>query len=169
MDGEALRSVMRVFPQGVVVVTTALSDGEPRGVTVSSFMSVSLEPPLIVVCIMKKAQAHAAIESAGSFTVNILAEDQGALSDHFATPNLTSAEQFATVPHEARSGQPPLLSGSVAYLDCSVADKITQGTHTLFVGDVRAGKVLREGRPLIFYSRRYWGVGEEGYERYERD
>ena len=165
MDGEVLRSVMRVFPQGVVVVTTAPSDGEPRGVTVSSFMSVSLHPPLIVICIMKEAQAHAALESAGSFTVNILAQDQGALSDHFATPNLTSAEQFATVPHQMRPGRPPLLEGCVGYLDCSVVDKMAQGTHTLFIGEVQAGKVLGESRPLLFYSRRYWGVGEEAYER----
>ena len=165
MDGEALRSVMRVFPQGVVVVTAAPEGGEQRGITVSSFMSVSLDPPLVVICIMKQAKAHGAIESAGSFAVNILAEDQGAISDHFATPNLSSEEQFATVAHEKRSGRPPPIGGCLGYLDCTVEDRVAAGDHTLFVGEVQGGKVLSESRPLVFYSRRYWGVGEETHKR----
>ena len=165
MDAEALRSVMRGFPQGVVVVTAAPEGGEQRGVTVSSFMSVSLDPPLVVICVMKKAKAHRAIEVAGSFAVNILAEDQGAISDHFATPNLSSEEQFATVSHENRPGQPPLIGGCLGYLDCTVEYKLAQGDHTLFVAEVQGGKVLSESRPLVFYSRRYWGVGEEAHKR----
>ena len=165
MDGEALRAVMRGFPQGVVVITAAPPEGEPRGITVSSFMSVSLEPPLVVICIMQQAQAHGAIESAGSFTINILAEDQGAVSDHFATPNLSSEEQFAAVEHESRSGKAPLINGCIGYLDCTVVDRMAQGTHTLFVGEVQGGELLSENRPLVFYSRRYWGVGEEAHQR----
>jgi flavin reductase (DIM6/NTAB) family NADH-FMN oxidoreductase RutF len=165
MDAEALRAVMRGFPQGVVVVTAAPSGGEPRGITVSSFMSVSLDPPLVVICIMQKAQAHGAIESAGSFTINILAEDQGAVSDHFATPNLSSEEQFSAIEHQSRPGKAPLITGSIGYLDCKVAGKMAQGTHTLFVGEVEGGKLLSENRPLVFYSRRYWGVGEETHRR----
>jgi len=165
MDGEALRSVMRVFPQGVVVVTAGPEGREPRGVTVSSFMSVSLDPPLVVICIMQQAKAHGAIEEAGSFAINILAEDQGALSDHFATPNLSSEEQFATVAHEKRPGHAPIIGSCLGYLDCTVVNKVAQGDHTLFVGEVQSGKVLTESRPLVFYSRRYWGVGEETHRR----
>jgi len=165
MDGGALRSVMRVFPQGVVVVAAAPEGGEVRGITVSSFMSVSLDPPLVVICIMKTSQAHGAIDAAGSYTVNILAEDQGPVSDHFAAPNLSSEEQFAKVEHENRPGQPPLIKGCIGYLDCKVVDRIAHGTHTLFVGEIQGGKVLSEGRPLVFYSRRYWGVGEETHQR----
>src|SRR3990172_6918803 len=151
MDGEALRAVMRVFPQGVVVVTAAAPEGGQRGVTVSSFMSVSLEPPLVAICIMKKAQAHGAIEKSGAFAVNILPE-----------------EQFARVAYQERPAWPPLLEGCLGYLDCTVVDKIEQADHTLFVGEVQAGEVLKKGperRPLIFFSRRYWGVGEEKHER----
>ena len=168
MDGEALRAVMRIFPQGVVVVTAAHPQGGLRGVTVSSFMSVSLEPPLVVVCIMRKAQAHGAIETSGAFAVNILAEDQGPLSEHFAIPNLSSEEQFAKVAYQERPGRAPLLEGCLGYLDCRVVDRIEQADHTLFVGEVQAGEALKKGaarRPLIFFSRRYWGVGEEKHER----
>ncbi|MGH9463247.1 MAG: flavin reductase family protein [Vicinamibacteria bacterium] len=165
MDPEALRAVMRGFPQGVVVVTAAPPDGESRGITVSSFMSVCLDPPLVVICIMRQALAHGGIESAGSFTINILAEDQGPVSDHFATPNLSSEEQFSTIEHQSRSGKAPLITGSIGFLDCKVVARMAQGTHTLFVGEVQGGKLLSEDRPLVFYSRRYWGVGEETHRR----
>ncbi len=165
MDEQALRAIMRVFPQGVVVVTAAPPGGEPRGITVSSFMSVSLEPPLVLICIMKGALAHEAIDKANAFAVNILADDQGAISDHFAKPDLTSEEQFGNIEHEVRAGGPSLIKGCLGYLDCNVVHRFEQGDHTLFVGEVQGGEVLKEGRPLVFYSRGYWGLGGKVYKR----
>lgn len=165
MDDQALRTVMRVFPQGVVVVTAAPPDGEERGITVSSFISVSLKPPLVLICIAKDAQAYKAIDQANVFAVNILAEDQGAISDHFAKPNLTSEEQFAGAEHEKRAGRPSLIGGCLGYLDCKVVHRLQQADHTLFVGEVQEGSVLKEGRPLVFYSRGYWGLGSDVYKR----
>ncbi len=165
MDGEALRSVMRVFPQGVVVVTAVRPDGEQRGITVSSFMSVSLKPPVVLICILKEARAHEAIDKGNSFAVNILGDDQGGLSDHFAKPDLSSEEQFGDIEHEDRSGAPSLIKGCLGYVDCDVVQRIEQADHTLFVGEVQGGEVLKEGRPLVFYSRGYWGLGEEAYKR----
>ena len=165
MDGEALRSVMRVFPQGVVVVTAAPPGGEERGITVSSFTSVSLKPPLVLICILKEAQAHEAIDKANAFAVNILGDDQGAISDHFAKPNLTTEEQFSKFEHEDRAGAPSLIKGCLGYLDCNVVHRLEQADHTLFLGEVQGGKVLKEGRPLVFYSRGYWGLGEEVHKR----
>ena len=165
MEGEALRTVMRVFPQGVVVVTAAPPAGEQRGITVSSFMSVSLKPSLVLICILKEASAHEAIDQANAFAVNILGEDQGAISDHFAKPNLTSEEQFGEIEYEDRGSAPSLIKGCLGYLDCKVVDRVEQADHTLFVGEVQDGKVLREGRPLVFYSRGYWGLGKEVHKR----
>jgi flavin reductase (DIM6/NTAB) family NADH-FMN oxidoreductase RutF len=156
---------MRVFPQGVVVVTAAPPGGERRGITVSSFTSVSLEPPLVVICILKSASAHEAIEEASAFAVNILAEDQGALSDHFAKSGLTAEEQFGTVEHQDRDEEPPLIDGCLGYLDCTVVNKLEQADHTLFFGEVQAGKVLREAQPLVFFSRQYRGLAGEVYKR----
>lgn len=151
---------MRTFPQGVVVVTAADDDG-PRGITVSSFCSVSLTPPLVLICIMKDARAHAAIDR-GRFFVNVLAEDQGPVSDHFATPNLSSREQFESIP---TTSDPLLLDGCLGYLRCRVVGRVEQGDHTIFFGEVESADLGREAKPLVFYSRRYWGLGATVHQR----
>jgi flavin reductase (DIM6/NTAB) family NADH-FMN oxidoreductase RutF len=160
LTGATLREVMRTFPQGVVVVTAVGSEG-PRGITVSSFISVSLVPPRVLVSIARESQAHPAIDG-GRFVVSVLAEDQGALSDHFARPNLTSEEQFRDV---AAEGDPPALSGCLSYLDCRVVERVTAADHTLFIGEVERARFGREGKPLVFFSRQYWGLGTTVYQR----
>ncbi len=160
MSDFSLREVMRTFPQGVVVVTAMGGEGA-RGITVSSFLSLSLEPPRVLVSIWKESRAHEAI-ARGRFTVSILAEDQGALSDHFARPNLTSEEQFRDV---AVEGEPPKLAGCLSYLDCRVVEEVVASDHTLFIGDVEKATVGVEGRPLVFFSRQYWGLGSTVHQR----
>jgi flavin reductase (DIM6/NTAB) family NADH-FMN oxidoreductase RutF len=150
---------MRTFPQGVVVVT-ATGDEGPRGITVSSVTSVSLVPPTVLVCIFKESRAHAAIEK-GRFVVNVLAETQGGVSEHFARPNLGSAEQFEGM---ESAGNPPVLEGCLGYLHCRVVER-PQGDHTIFVGEVELAELGIEGRPLVFCSRQYWGLGSTVYRR----
>ncbi|MGH9336922.1 MAG: flavin reductase family protein [Vicinamibacteria bacterium] len=156
----SLREVMRTFPQGVAVVTATGREGW-RGITVSSFISISLTPALVLVSIMKEARAHEAI-ALGRFVVNILADDQGALSDHFARPNLGSEEQFRDV---AAEGDPPVIAGCLSYLHCRVAERIPVGDHTLFIGEVEKAEVEREGKPLVFFAREYWGLETTVYRR----
>ncbi|HSF19323.1 MAG TPA: flavin reductase family protein [Vicinamibacteria bacterium] len=158
MTEVTLRDVMRAFPQGVVVVTAQSEEG-PRGITVSSFTSVSLTPPRVVICIMTDARAHDAIDR-GGFVVNILSERQGSLSDHFATPNLTSEQQF-----EGLSRRGLYLDGCLGYLGCRVVERLVQGTHTLFVGEVETCSLGAEGGPLVFCGREYWGLGENVFTR----
>jgi len=155
-----LREVMRTFPQGVVVVTAMGSKG-PRGITVSSFISLSLAPPLVLVSIATESSAHEAI-GRGPFTVSVLADDQGAISDHFAVPNLTSEEQFRGIGAE---GEPPKLSGCLSYLECRVVERVEASDHTLFIGEVEQAGFGREGMPLVFFSRQYWGLGSTMYQR----
>jgi len=157
----SLKDVMRTFPQGVTVVTAEGDDG-PRGITVSSFTSVSLAPPLVLICILKEARAHDAIKK-GRFVVNVLAEGQGTVSDHFASPKLSSDEQFHGYGF-------PQLEGCLGYLHCKVVDQSSQGTHTVFFGEVDkvelgAGSDSGEFKPLVFCSRQYWGLGETVHER----
>ena len=147
---------MRSFAQGVVVVTTAGDDG-PRGITVSSFTSVCLSPDIVLICIMKESRAHDAV-ARGRFTVNVLAEDQGPVSDHFASSKLSSAEQF-----EGYSF--PKLEGCLGYLQCRIVGQSAQGDHTVFFGEVEQAEMGKEGRPLVFCSRQYWGLGESVHER----
>ncbi len=151
---------MRTFPQGVVVVTAMGSEG-PRGITVSSFISLSLDPPRVLVSILKESKAHGAIDR-GRFAVSILADDQGALSDHFARPNLSSEEQFRDVVVE---GEPPRLEGCLSYLDCRVVERVPAADHTLFIGEVERAELGREGKPLVFLSKQYWGLGSTVHQR----
>lgn len=160
MSEATLRDAMRTFPQGVVVVTAMGSDG-PRGITVSSFLSLSLTPPRVLVSINKESRAYEAIDQ-GRFAVSILAEDQGSVSDHFARPKLTSVEQFQGV---AVEGDPPRLSGCLSYLECRVVDRIPASDHTLFIGEVERAELGREGKPLVFFSRQYWGLGSTVHKR----
>ena len=168
MNDTSLRDVMRCFPQGVVVVTTrAVPGGDgPRGITVSSFTSVSLAPPTVLVCIKKDARAHDAID-VGRFLINVLAQHQGEVSDHFASPELSSIQQF-----EARSlcekfgdDDPPALDGCLGYLLCRVVERVPLADHTLFVGEVDKAELGAEGPPLVFCSREYWGLGSVVHTR----
>ena len=161
MSDLSLKDVMRTFPQGVTVVTAEGDDG-PRGITVSSFTSVCVAPPLVLICILKESRAHDAIDK-GRFVVNVLAEGQGAVSDHFASPKLSSEEQFDGYGF-------PELKGCLGYLHCHVVDQSSQGTHTVFFGavdkaELGAGSNSGEFKPLVFCSRQYWGLGETVHER----
>lgn len=158
----ALRELMRRAPQLVTVVTASGPEG-PRGITVSSFIPVSLEPPLLLVSIGDSAQAHPAIAS-GSFRVHLLAAEQAAVSAHFATPGLDSAQQFSGPFRSAVAaggvGQPPRLSGCIAWANCRTVAAHCEGDHTLFVGRVVEGRVERsEARPLLYYDGAYRQVG----------
>lgn len=158
MSDVSLRDVMRTFPQGVVVVTAEGDEG-PRGITVSSFTSVCLTPPTVLICIMKESRAHDPIAK-GKFVVNVLADDQGAVSDHFASPKLSSEQQF-----EAHTY--PKLERCLGYLHCKVVDQTTQGDHTIFFGEVELAEVGErpDDGPLVFCSRSYWRLGETVHER----
>lgn len=160
MSEVSLRDVMRTFPQGVVVVTADGGDGA-RGITVSSFLSVSLTPPLVLVSIMREARAYEAID-AGRFVVNVLGDAQGVVSDRFATPNLTSEQQFDGI---ARHGTPARIDGCLGYLECRVTERIAVADHTLFVGEVEKAELGVEGKPLVFYARQYWGLEAVVHDR----
>lgn len=162
VDGEALRRVMRRVPSPVTVVTTAGVDG-PRGITIGSFTSVSLDPPLVSFNIDKAAQMHAQLEDAfDRFAVHILTDRQAHLSNHFAVPDLSSEAQFADVDYHLDAYGTPLLRSVIAVLHCDLYACYPAGDHTIVVGEVRAVAYAAEaGRPLLYFNRRYCSVGEE--------
>ena len=160
---EGLRALMRAAPQLVTVVTAWGPDG-PRGITVSSFISVSLAPATVLVSVMKSARAHAAV-AAGRFRVHLLAEDQAAVSAHFARPGLGSDEQFGGAFRGAlegrREGEPPRLPDCLGWAECETVSAVDGEDHTLFLGRVREVSVERgEVPPLLYVSRGYRRVGE---------
>ena len=139
---------MGKFATGVTVITTKL-DREIHGMTANAFMSVSLNPPLVVISIGEKASMLQRIEESQTFAVNILAEDQQYLSQHFAGQRQEERE----VPFTELEGY-PVLDGTVAQIVCDVVSSYVEGDHTLYLGKVKAIQ-LEEKNPLLFFSGKY--------------
>jgi flavin reductase (DIM6/NTAB) family NADH-FMN oxidoreductase RutF len=150
IDESSFRLAMSHFASGVTVVTTR-HEGQQYGMTVASFASLSLHPPLVLVCIEKTVKTHDAIAAAGEFAVNILAEDQSAVSNRFASRAEDKFAEIAT--HEGANGL-PLIDGALTTLECRVSDRLAGGDHTIFVGEV-IDAVTAEGDPLVYFRSGY--------------
>ncbi len=131
-SGASLRSVMASFPTGVTVVAARSNGGEPIGLTVNSFTSVSLEPPLVLVCIGHGSNSHDAIIEAGGFAISVLSAAQEAVAIRFA--KRPSESRFDDVDWgEAPSGH-PVINGASAWLDCTIHEVIEAGDHSILLG-----------------------------------
>ncbi len=149
---------MANFATGVTVITTRLGD-EMRGMTANAVSSVSLEPPLVLVCIDRSARTHELISRRGAFAVNILTDRQEGLSRLFASKELDEARRLATVPHHLSEMGLPLIDGCLAYLQCKLYATFEAGDHTIFVGQVEDIQ-MGEGCPLIFFRSKYTRVAD---------
>jgi flavin reductase (DIM6/NTAB) family NADH-FMN oxidoreductase RutF len=149
----SLKQVMRVYPQGVTVVTTQSPAG-PRGITVSSFTSVSLDPPLVLISISKGSALHETFSRAEKFAVNFLAEDQKSVSDRFAGRS-GPAERFQGLGHRPGSSGSPIIDGARAAIECSTWRVYDGGDHSLIVGEVISAGAFNGKRPLVYYSQQY--------------
>jgi flavin reductase (DIM6/NTAB) family NADH-FMN oxidoreductase RutF len=135
------------------VVTTRVG-AVPAGMTVSAFFSVSLSPPLVAVCLDRRAATLALIEQSGHFGVNVLSAEQRALSERFATRD-NEPVRFDGVPlHEAPGTRSPLLAGAVLQLDCQLAAHHEAGDHVLCIGLVSAA-LTHPGAPLVYHGAGY--------------
>lgn len=139
------------FATGVAVVTVLDEQDVPHGMTVNSFTSVSLAPPLILICVAHTASALAAFRAVKRFGINVLREDQEYLSAHFARPRL---DRFDGVPWERGAGGAPLIPGVLATLECERVETVTAGDHDIFIAEVVA-TCVRDGRPLLYFASRY--------------
>ena len=148
---DEFRSALSRFASGVTVVTTRNGAGELFGITVSAFCSVSLEPPLVLICIEKATASHSSFLESGIFIVNILARDQAELSERFASQ---IADKFAGVGITLNIDGLPMIDGSLAIIECRVKQALHGGDHTIFVGEVDRAKV-HEGDPLIYFRSDY--------------
>lgn len=152
---------MRQVPSPVVVVT-ARGATEARGITIGSFTSVALDPPLISFNVGREAQMHRVMESCERYAVHVIGEGQAYLAKHFATPDLTGAEQLESVPHRFDAHGTPVLHGVTAVLHCVPHGAMDAGDHTLYVGRVVEVDVPDdEGRAVLYHQRTYRGVGSE--------
>lgn len=150
------RETLSRFASGVTVVTTKDERGHNHGLTVSAFCSVSMDPPLVLVCIQKSTGSHHAFEESGVFVVNLLAEDQQQLSNHFAS---RSDDKFAGVDYEEGIESVPVLKNCLASLECRLKNTFDGGDHSIFVGEVEKSTVA-ESLPLTYYRGKYRRISD---------
>ncbi|WHY79394.1 flavin reductase family protein [Neobacillus sp. WH10] len=148
MDDRTFRNAMGKFATGVTVITTEL-DGEVHGMTANAFMSVSLNPRLILISIGERAKMLNKIKESGKFAVNILSKDQEEISMLFAG----QIQEKREIKFE-RLEDLPVIKDSLANICCKVYNQYVEGDHTLFIGEV-TDIVLRDGTPLAFYEGKY--------------
>lgn len=154
---EAHKSAAALFASGVTVVAARLG-GELHGITVSGFASLSVSPVQVVALISRVSRLHDMIEQSGSFAVSVLADDQRALAEHFATRGRAPAPDFGPVRHLIAATGSPILLGCLAYFDCKLERWHDGGDHGLFVGNVVAADADPARRPLLYFNRRYAGI-----------
>ncbi|MGF1639343.1 MAG: flavin reductase family protein [Rhodospirillales bacterium] len=153
VEPSEFRSALGLFASGVCVVTAVADAGAPVGVTISAFSSLSLEPPLILFCLGNKTRnIDAFVNGSGRFAVNILAEDQVALSERFASQ---AEDKFAGIACRRSEAGPPLLPGSLAQLECTRVATHVGGDHLIVVGRVERVHGTGEARPLLRFRGHY--------------
>jgi flavin reductase (DIM6/NTAB) family NADH-FMN oxidoreductase RutF len=152
LPAESFRAAMASFAAGVTIVTTLDASGRPHALTATAFSSVSLTPPLCLVCIDKRARTYRPLMTSGCFGVNILNADQQSLSTHFAS---SVTNKFELVPW--RAGEItgcPMIEGALAWVECSVAEIYSGGDHDIFLGRVASVRV-HDGSPLVYWRGSY--------------
>jgi flavin reductase (DIM6/NTAB) family NADH-FMN oxidoreductase RutF len=155
LDPEQLRHAMRAWTTGVAVVT-AQHDGQRYGMTVNSFNSISLEPPLISVVLKQLTHTHDLVVKSNEFSVTILSSNQKELSDRFAGKLPHIHDRFHELQTETLAIAAPLIKGGMAYFNCRVSNAFPLGENTLFVAEVIAARGEGEGNPLVYHNRVYW-------------
>ena len=150
------RRVLGHFASGVTVVTTLDADGSPAGLTASAFTSVSLNPPLVLVCVAHTSQSYPAFHSQGKFAINVLHADHEQLARRFASTD-TAAEKFAGTEYRQGALGLPVLEDALAALECTIVHVYPAGDHTIFVGQVEAADCRGDAglEPLLYYRGRF--------------
>ena len=161
LDPEQLRHAMRAWTTGVAVVT-ARYEGQQYGMTVNSFNSVSLEPPVVSVTLKQLTHTHELVVKSGMFAATILTSEQKELSDRFAGKISNITDRFEGVQTDTLSIDAPILKNGMSYFNCRVLNSIPIGENTLFIAEVIAARGEGEGNPLVYHNRVYWKLIKEG-------
>lgn len=145
---------MRAWTSGVTIVT-AVHEGEQHGMTVSSFTSISLDPPLIVISLQTASRTHDVVAKSGAFGVTILAAGQQDLSEKFSSRRASMLERLDGLDTETLVTGAPLIKGGLAWMDCRVTQSIPCGMNTLFIAEVVAVRGDDHDAPLVYHDRTY--------------
>lgn len=149
------RSTVGAFATGVTVVTTR-GEEHAYGMTANAFSSVSLDPPLVLVCVITQSEGREHIQRNRCFAVNILGVEQEPLSRYFASRDRPRGrDAFREVPHRIASSGSPILDGAIAYLDCRLHAEHDAGDHLIFIGEVLELGANEDSEPLVFHGGQY--------------
>jgi flavin reductase (DIM6/NTAB) family NADH-FMN oxidoreductase RutF len=161
-DPNLFRQVLGRFATGVTVITVCKDDVK-RGMTANAFTSVSLNPPLILVSIDKKADTHGLMMECEAFCVNILPEHRREWSDWWAGKAPKDVDQFANMPYSTKATGSPVLDECLGYIDCKVWARYEGGDHTLFVGEVQEASISSDAnlKPLLFFASKYRKIADD--------
>lgn len=155
IQSDLLRSILRRFAAGVTVITSLNEIDAPAGMTATAFSSVSLSPPMVLVCVNATARTRRAIEGHSAFGVNVLATGQEHIARQFAS---RISDKFEGVAWRRGVTGVPLLEGALATVECRVHHAVEAGTHIVYIGEVLGGSV-GDGEPLLYYEGAYREVG----------
>lgn len=160
-DPAQFRQLLGRFATGVTVIT-ANHNNEKHGMTANAFTSVSLNPPLILVSIDKRANMHEIMMEHDAFCVNFLPDNRREWSDWWAGKAPKDADQFADIPHTNSPTGSPVLEGCLGYIDCKVWERYPGGDHTLVLGEVQEAEVNMDPnvKPLLFFASKYHQLGD---------
>jgi flavin reductase (DIM6/NTAB) family NADH-FMN oxidoreductase RutF len=156
------REIMACFPTGVAVVTAHEAGGRPRGLTLSAFCAVSLDPPLVLVCVDKSSNTLPALQASGGFTVNFLAGGREHLAVLYASKTEAKFEGIAWRPPQLQEGGPILHLDCAAYAVCMTRQAVEAGDHWVFIGEVREGAVIEGRLPLVYHRRSFIDLVDNG-------
>lgn len=151
LEPKELRRVMGHFATGITIVTTRSADGTPYGLTANAFTSLSLDPPLCLVCVDRKAESFAHFYDSKVFTVNVLSRDQEDLSDRFAK---SGGDKFTGVATDPGHHGAPCIAGALATLECRITDTVEAGDHVIHVGRIEH-VATGPGDPLLYFQGKY--------------
>ena len=152
----AFREALKNFPGGVTVVTTTRADGRPVGATVSAFASLSLEPPLVVVCLKDPSRSALALKQRGAFVVHFLDANQAALARRFASD---LDDKFFDLDYDVTESGLPVLPDCPHRLECEVYSFAPGGDHLIFIGMVMDTRGRAEFEPLVYANRHFFALG----------
>ncbi|QPF76126.1 flavin reductase family protein [Roseateles sp. DAIF2] len=152
-DTQQFRAALGMFATGVTIVTARGPDGTLVGLTANSFNSVSLSPPLVLWSLARSAASMAVFSRGSHYAINILAADQKALAQRFATRDI---DRFAGVAWREGAGGAPVLEGVAAVFECANRSRYEEGDHVIFVGEVESCEAQPQAQPLLFHGGRYY-------------
>ncbi|OAI14328.1 flavin reductase [Methylomonas lenta] len=153
VDASQFKNALKLWASGVTVVTAQSEQQGLKGMTATSFSSVSVDPPQVLVCLNQNTDTGTVVLEQKQFAVNILGAEQRDVSNQFAGGS-TQEERFANVGWEVGENGAPLLTESLASLECKVVDQVLAGTHWIVIGEVQK-VICRSGEPLLYYSGAY--------------